>query len=29
MPSITAQKLSIKEGYTVLTMNAPTDFKKT
>jgi hypothetical protein len=28
MPSTTAQKLKIKEGFTLLTINAPADFKK-
>src|ERR1043166_7239677 len=28
MPTTTAQKLKIKEGFTLLTINAPTEFKK-
>jgi len=28
MPNSTAEKLRIKEGFTLLTINAPGDFKK-
>ena len=28
MPTATAQKLKIKEGFTLLTIHAPTDFQK-
>ncbi|MFI5133823.1 MAG: hypothetical protein ACHQEB_05775, partial [Chitinophagales bacterium] len=28
MPALIFQKLKIKEGFTLLTINAPTDFKK-